>query len=111
MGTTIIKAGGSNASVPAGNSISTTEIDFGTTPVYSKLFLITDPAVTSASIINVFSTGRTATGRHAEDDDLWDMPIYSAWVEEDGSFWLNATAFPGPIVGKRGIYYSIGTLS
>jgi hypothetical protein len=81
------------------------EVDFGTTPEWSKTFTITQAAVTGASKILVFPSGNPATDR-VGDDASWDNLLLSA-VAGAGEFNVTVMAVPGPVVGKRNIYYQV----
>lgn len=92
---------------PGGSfSMAEAEIDFGTTPQWSKTFTVTDALVSGTSKVSAWASGNTATGRVGNDDE-WDMVMYSAKAGT-GEFTLTAMALPGPIVGKRKIFYAIG---
>lgn len=93
------------ASGGAGSSATQVEVDFGTLPVDSKRFIITDAAVNASSKITAVQSGKTATGR-VGDDGQWDALICSAFPEA-GSFVLSVHAIPGPIVGKRYVHYQV----
>lgn len=81
------------------------EIDFGTTPVFSKTFTITDAAVSGASMIVVNPSGNVATDRVGNDLE-WDNLLLGG-LAGTGDFLLTALALPGPIVGKRKVYYQV----
>lgn len=93
-----------DTSSSSGLTVTETEIDFGTKPIYDKQFTITDASVSSLSKILPFQSGSVATGR-VGDDSEWDSISYSA-LAGSGSFTLTARA-SGPIVGKRKVYYSV----
>lgn len=82
-----------------------TEIDFGTTPVWSKTFTITDAAVSGTSKVVPVPSGSVATGRVGNDLE-WDNLLLGA-LAGTGNFLLTALAIPGPIVGKRKIHYQV----
>lgn len=86
-------------------SMTETEIDFGTTPVGGKTFTVVDGTVTGASKISAWPSGNLATDRVGNDDE-WDMITYSVRAEA-GQFILTAMAMPGPVVGKRKVYYAV----
>lgn len=90
-----------------GGSFSMTEIeiDFGTTPQWGKTFTVVDGTVSGASMIACWPSGNVATSRVGNDYE-WDMVMYTA-LAGTGEFTLTAMAFPGPIVGKRKVYYAI----
>lgn len=83
-----------------------TEVDFGSTPVWSRTFTVTNPAVTgSTTPVAAFPSGNPGTGRVGNDLE-WDNLILGA-VPGSGSFLLTALAVPGPIVGPRKVYYQV----
>jgi hypothetical protein len=82
------------------------EIDFGSgKPKYDASFTVTDADVTTSSKISVSPSGNVATSRVGNDWE-WDGVIMAA-LAGIGNFSLYCTALPGPIVGKRKIYYTI----
>lgn len=83
-----------------------TEVDFGSTPVDSAVFTITDAASLTTSAIQVFPDGNTATGR-VGNDYSWDAIQYSA-VPKNGAFDVHALVINGSVVGKRSISYKVG---
>lgn len=83
-----------------------TEIDFGTTPVYSKTFTIVDGTVSGTTKIMATPSGNVATGRVGNDNE-WDSLLLAVSTSA-GQFELTALATPGPIVGKRKIFYQKG---
>jgi len=86
-------------------SMTETEIDFGTTPQWGKTFTVVDGTVSGASKISAWPSGNVATSRVGNDNE-WDMIICTA-LAGTGEFTLTAMAMPGPIVGKRKVYYAI----
>ena len=88
-----------------GGTWTETEIDFGTTPQYSKTFTITDASVSGTSKIIVAPSGNVATSRTGNDLE-WDNLLLGA-LAGTGSFTLTALALPGPVVGKRKVYYQV----
>lgn len=82
-----------------------TEIDFGSTPTWSKTFAISDGSVSGASKIVPVPSGNVATDRVGNDLE-WDNLLLGA-IAGSGSFTLTALAIPGPIVGKRKVYYQV----
>jgi len=81
------------------------EIDFGSTPQWSKTFTVTDANVTTATRVAVVPSGNVATGRVGNDAE-WDSLICTA-LPAAGSFTLTVAAFPGPVVGPRKVQYQI----
>lgn len=80
------------------------EIDFGTIPVSSASFTITDVSVLSTNDILVFTETDPATGRLGNDWDF-DMPFFST-IASNGSFTLSVV-FNHFVVGKRNVKYQI----
>jgi len=98
-----------DASATSGGSGATwteTEVDFGSSPVYTATFTITDASITSLSKVQVLPCGKAATGRTA-DDWSWDGATFAA-NPGSGSATCYAVFTPGPIVGRRKVQYSIG---
>lgn len=95
-------------STPPGGSgsftITEVEIDFGSIPMYSKRFTITDASINSSSKIMVTPSGSIATGRIGNDWE-WDAINFSA-LSGTGNFLLTAKTSIGRVKGKRKIYYS-----
>jgi len=94
-------------STPTTITVTEVEIDFGTKPVPSKSFTVTDAAVSATSKITLVPSAKTATGRVNTDDMEWDG-LNLAAVAGTGSFTVYAVANPGPVVGKRVINYIVG---
>lgn len=90
----------------AGATWTESEVDFGSKPVYSASFTITDAAISAASKVQVLPCGKAATGRTA-DDWAWDSAAFAA-NPGAGSATCYVTFVPGPVVGKRKVQYSIG---
>ena len=86
-----------------GSTITEVEIDFGTSPVVSKRFIISDAGITSLSKIMVSPSGSVATGRVGNDWE-WDTINFSA-LSGTGQFTLTGTA-SGRIKGRRKVYYT-----
>lgn len=105
--TNFLRADGSWAAPPggAGSTWTEIEIDFGSKPVYSKTFAVTDGTVSGTSKIQVVPCGKPATGGF-EDDWEWDN-ISLAANPGTGTFNLMAAAMPGPVSGKRKVQYSV----
>lgn len=89
-----------------GGTWTSTEVDFGTAPTYSATFTVVDGAVDASSKIVAVPDGETATGRVGNDWE-WDGIIF-ACVPASGEFTLTALATPGPVVGKRKVFYQVG---
>lgn len=97
--------GSGNLVISGGASMTEVEVDFGNTPVYDKTITVTDAGITGSSKIMVTESGNPATGQ-GTGDTLWDSITYSA-VAGTGSFTLYARPTPGPVMGKRKIYYTV----
>lgn len=89
----------------AGASWTETEIDFGTLPVYTARFTVTDATAVPTSKIIIGESGKVATSR-VDGDAEWDSIAVSA-SPGTGSFTVYAVANPGPVVGKRKVHYAI----
>ena len=90
---------------PSGGTWTEVEVDFGSTPVYSKTFTVADGTVSGTSKVAVVPCGKIATGG-SEDDWEWDAITFAA-NPGSGSFRVMASAFPGPVAGKRKISYQV----
>lgn len=97
---------GKYVNIPAGVGVSLTEIeiDFGTDPISSKTFTITDANVDNTQKILPTTSPNPATGRIGNDWEF-DMPFMTA-LAQTGSILLTIS-FPHLVVGKRKIYYQI----
>lgn len=83
-----------------------TEVDFGSgVPKYDASFTVTDATVTGSSKIVVSQSGNVATGRVGNDGE-WDSIVFTA-LAGTGNFSIYCIASPGPVVGKRKIYYMV----
>lgn len=87
-------------------SVSTAEVDFGTTPAIEQEFTVTDAAVSATSKIMVLQGGQAATGREA-NEALMDQ-FHATAVPGTGSFTLHVKSFGGPVVGKYKFNYLVG---
>ena len=99
-GSTLLGSGNLSVNV----TVYETEIDFGSTPVKSKRFTITDAGASPTSKILVSPSGNIATGRVGNDWE-WDTINFSA-RSSTGTFELTATA-SGRIKGKRKVFYTL----
>jgi len=81
------------------------EIDFGSSPQWSKTFTIADAECTPSALVQVVQSGNVATGRVGNDAE-WDQLLLAA-TPGTGSFALAVLAFPGPVVGARKVAYQI----
>jgi hypothetical protein len=99
-----LSAGTLSASGGGSVTITEAEIDFGSIPVPSKKFTITNAGISATSKIMVTPSGSVATGR-VGDDWEWDAINFSA-KSGTGQFVLTAKTTYGKIIGKRKIYYT-----
>jgi hypothetical protein len=82
------------------------EIDFGSAPVRSKRFTLTTTGTTASSHVIAIPSGNPATGR-GRDDAEWDSLVLTT-VPGTNATVVTARAIPGPVVGKRKIFYQVG---
>lgn len=94
-----------NTAGGGGTSITETEIDFGSWPTFSKTFTIIDATVTTSSKINPIQSGKAATGKSADENEL-DLITFRA-APQTGSFLLFADAETGPVVGTFKVNYIV----
>jgi hypothetical protein len=87
-----------------GVSITQVEIDFGSTPVSSKSFTITNGTITGSNKILVYPSPTPATGRVGNDFEA-DI-VTMTGLAGTGSFTLTVVS-PYLMVGKRNVYYQI----
>jgi len=83
-------------------TVSEAEIDFGTRPVCCKTFTVTDAGVSAASKIIAVQSGKAATGRDADENEM-DAIVFSC-VPGSGTFTLYARSF-NPVTGLYKINY------
>lgn len=95
-------ANGTNGSNGA-LTVTETEIDFGVVPVHKKQFTITDAGISATSKIIAVQSGKAATGRDADENEM-DALILNC-NPGTGQFTLNAFALPGPVTGKYKVNY------
>lgn len=108
LGTNLSFSGSTLNAVSGSGGSSTwteTEIDFGTLPIWDKRFSITDAAVSGSSKIMPIPSGNVGTSRKGNDQE-WDNLILAASAGT-GAFTLIAIAIPGPVVGKRKVFYQV----
>jgi hypothetical protein len=101
-------SGYSGYSGAGGGSAKTATIDFGSTPVYSANFSITDADVFTTSKISVTANGSTASSALGGDELECDGLLITGYCAVNGTLLLSVVTYPGPIKGKRGIMYTIG---
>ena len=100
-GLTITGGGG------AGATWSEAEFDFGTSPVWNKQFTLTDATITSsAKKVMIVPSGNAPTSGLSDE---WEFDsITFAALAGAGSATVYASATPGPITGKRKVFYTVG---
>lgn len=91
LGSGDIVISGDGTVVPQG--AATFEVDFGTTPVYDKTFVITVPGASASDVISVFEVP-------SEDPDM-DIVTYTGLVTAVDEVTVYAQAIPGPVGGPR----------
>jgi len=87
-------------------AITEAEIDFGGAAVQSKRFTIANAAVLASSKIVVDQSGKAATGRNADENEMDYLHLRA--VPAAGSFTLYAACLTGRVSGKFKINYLIG---
>lgn len=97
--------GSANITISASVTVTEIEVDFGSVPITSATFNVTDAIVSTSSNIMISLTGKTATGR-VGNDYTWDSISYSA-VPGTGNFVLDAVINNGSVVGKRKLIYLV----
>lgn len=100
VATVIVTGGGGSA------SITQIEIDFGVSPTRTKTFSITDASVSSTSNLVITQSGKAATGRQADENEM--DPILFSGTPGSGQFILIANALTGPVTGKYKVNYMVG---
>ena len=90
---------------PGASGATSTTVDFGTSPVESATFTITDARVTTGTIVHAWPHGSTASGR-TDGDEEWDNLTCTA-RSGTGSFTLTVHCTTGSLVGNRVIAYTI----
>lgn len=91
------------------NLVKTTTLDFGTLPVTSVTFSISDSSATTNSRIAVMQNSSTANSALGGDEYEMDGVRYSAYCTTNGTITIHASASPTPIQGKRNINYIVGS--
>ena len=87
--------------------VKETEIDFGSTPVAEKTFVITDSDVDTTKKISVSLSYAIPTGGVAGDAEAF-MDVHFAAVAEAGQFTLYCWIPNRDVDGKCKINYTIG---
>lgn len=96
---------GANGGFSGAGRAHETEIDFGSTPVQSSSFTITDVAVKSDSKILVTQSANAATSRGSDEAEL-DFFRFSVRPAA-GSFTLIVASAGGPVSGKYKVFYEV----
>lgn len=86
-------------------SLNETEIDFGASPSWPKAFTISHTGVTTTSKIVALQSGKAATGREADENEM-DKLIFACNPGTD-SFTLYATPLRGRVGGKYKVNYFV----
>lgn len=105
-GTTYGRKDGAWSAIVAGAvSWTETELDFGTAPVASKSFTVTDAGVTGTSKIVVVPSGNAPTSGYS---DVWEWDtITFAAVAGTGQFTVYASVGNGTTNGKHKVFYNV----
>ena len=85
--------------------VGTAEVNFGTYPTISKTVVITDARVSSSSVILATQSGKAATGKQADENEMDGMAF--SCLPGTGSFQLNMNCAPYRVAGNFFINYSI----
>ena len=88
------------------SGIGEVEIDFGASAVREKRFTITNAAVTAATKIVATQSGKAATGRSADENEMDYLHLRA--VPGAGTFTLHAACLTGRVSGKFKVSYLIG---
>lgn len=91
------------------NLVKTATLDFGTTPVSSLSFSVSDSSATTNSRIAVMQSSSTANSALGGDEYEMDGIRYSAYCTTNGTITIQASAAATPIQGKRNINYIVGS--
>jgi hypothetical protein len=103
-----LRADGTWAAPAAGSfTASQTTVDFGTTPVDDKEFVITDAACSPTSKV-VAAMAYVDTADNTADEIATSKVCCSVGVPAAGSFTLSVFANDGPIAGKFAVNYALG---
>jgi hypothetical protein len=98
--------GSGNLAVSSTVAVSTIEIDFGATPLYSKTFTVTDASCSSSSNIIAY-IGGTPTGKDSDELEMDSLEIVC--YPSTGSFDMYITSTDGSYLhDKFKINYIIG---
>jgi len=89
-----------------GAVLTEAEVDFGAAAVREKKFILTNGSVTATSQILVAQSGKAATGRSADENEM-DL-LHLRAVPAAGSFTLYAACLTGRVSGKFKVSYQLG---
>jgi Protein of unknown function (DUF2793) len=89
-----------------GGTAAEAEIDFGSSGARSKKFTVAAAGVTAASRIIVTQSGKAATGRSSDENEMDALMLRA--VPGAGAFTLYADALTGLVNGKFKINYMVG---
>ena len=83
-------------------------LDFGTTPVHSKSFSISDAGALTTSNISMHATPSTANSALGDDEFEMDAFTCTAYCTVNGTITAYINATPGPVRDRRNFIYTIG---
>ena len=89
----------------AGTSTGSVEVSFGTYPTVSQKVTITDARISPTSIILATQSGKAATGKQADENEMDGMML--SCLSGTGTFQLNMNCAPYRVAGNFFINYSI----
>jgi hypothetical protein len=84
-------------------TVTEVEVDFGVVPVFEKQITVTDAGVSGTSKIIAVQSGKAATGRDADENEMDSLLLNC--TPATGQFVLNCRAIPGPVSGLYKINY------
>lgn len=81
-------------------------VDFGTVPTSARSFVVTDAAISTSSQLIVTQSGRGATGRSDDENEM--DPLLLRAVPGAGQMTVYASALDGPVTGAYLLNYMVG---
>lgn len=87
-------------------SIKSTEIDFGTTPIWEKDFTITDAAVSPATKVRAYIGYEAPTGKTLDELEFEHIVLLANGGS--GVINLNARSLLGKVIGRFVVHYLLG---
>lgn len=81
-----------------------TELDFGSTPVFSGVFAVADAAALTTHKVIISPSYAAATGKTADENEF-DSLVLAGYVATNGTVNIVAHAVPGPVVGNFKVNY------